>query len=124
MKLSLYIAAQFGQGLSSLPDVRLPNEVVLKMSKNLIRINEAFPDVQAEEARMFKEAGCPQENDPKFKELIEQKIRFQKETKIEVELLMIDYRDLKIGQGTNDNHIPPHAVAALAPMISDFQEGQ
>jgi len=123
MKLSLHEAAMFGQVLRSLPDVRLSANVIKKMADNLLAIDKAFPDVGVEHARMFREAGEPKEGDPSWKNFLEAKIKYDQDTKIDVEFKTIRYEELNIGQGQNHNHLPPHAVAALMPMILT-DEGQ
>lgn len=116
-ELTLHEAAMFAQALSTMPPARLRESVVYKMADNLIAINNATPDLNAATAKMFEESGCPQENDPGFKDYLEKKIQFERETKLSVDFKMIRYEELNIGVGDNSNHFPPHFVVAMRPML-------
>ena len=124
--LSLNKAYQFGQAIHSINQVqpRLNAVVVQKMAMNLNRINDAFPDVQTEEAKLFEKHGQPKESDENYKGYLTDKIEYHKSTRIEVDIEMIDYNDLNIGTSDRQNHFPPAVVAALALMINGFGEAQ
>jgi hypothetical protein len=123
--LTLQEATLFGQVLASMPSVRLRKNVVWKMAANLQAINKACPDLDGKIGELFKEHGEPQEGpDPNYKKFLDAKVALMKAVVITVDLQCIRYDDLNIGDGQNDNHLPPHAVVALMPMISDCGEAQ
>lgn len=121
--LSLHDAYLFGNAINTLNQVqaRLSAKVVLAMARNHKRVNDAFPNVDAEHSRIFRELGEPKENEPKFKEFVEAKLRYTKDTKIEVEIEQVSFSKLNIGEGDKMNPFPPSLVTALAPMLEDFE---
>lgn len=122
--ITLKDAAMFGQCLTSMPACRLSSNTIKAMAKNLNIINQAFPDMMKVQADLLAKHGYPVEGpSPEYKAYLEEKIQFEKSTRIEVELKEIRYEDLKIGAGEKDNHFPAHAVAALMIMIKS-DEGQ
>lgn len=124
--LNLQQAIQFGTvivGMGEAP-FKLSSSTVFAFALNLNRVNKAFLALKVDEevAKIVREEGNPQEGQPGYEKVLQRKIDYNNNTKVEVSLEMIKRADLKIGQGTNDNHIPPQVVAALSPMIEDFGE--
>jgi len=124
IELSLNKAYLFGQavhGLNQFP-AKLASDVVRKIAINMNRINDSFPDIPSIEAEMFKRHGEPKETDEGYKAYLEEKIKFNKETTVTVDLETVKFDQLNIGESDRNNHFPPEAVAALSPMIEGMDK--
>jgi hypothetical protein len=117
--LTLSQAYMFGQAVNGMSQsgAKLSSDTTRKLAVNAFRINQAFPNVDAETSRLFREFGEPKETDPKYKDYLEAKIKYSAETTIEIDAEEIEYTKLGIGTSDRDNHFPPAFVTALLPML-------
>lgn len=117
MTLSLADTASIAEGICHIQKCRLSLKTTMILVQNLELLKKAVPSSDVERNRILNECGNPDPTNEKFKDFLDKWNSFVNDTRLDVDLTKISIRDLNIGEGDNENHIPPMIVAQLLPLI-------
>lgn len=105
--------------LQSIDTFKFDAKTTYTLSRNLNWVEAEIKPLESTRKKISEEFGNPNATNPKFKDYLEKWEEFVN-IPIEVkDLRLIDYKDLNIGNETNENAIPVRVLNGLFPIINE-----